>query len=511
MFHAEKPSALGSPQATFERAYPTLVGLLPSQVYWLTALSARAVARTWEGRNMLTEVELDGTELPEVRTKIPGPRSLELAKRLAKHESPAASGVSIGDTPVFWDRTRGATIVDVDGNRYVDLTAGFCVAVAGHSNPRIVAAIAEQAGRMMHSQGVANPNEKRVELVEKLASLAPGNLSVAHVVNTGGEAVETALKTARLHTGRHTVIAFQGAFHGKIGSSLAVTSNNFYREPFVSVLPGTVHIPFPNEYRNPFGEGAGDSGDLCAHYLERVLTAPDSGVADVAAIILEPIQGHSGWVVPPARFVQRVRELCSRLGILLIADEIITGFGRTGDLFAMNHYGVVPDILVCGKGMASGFPISAVLMTPTIASSWHAYQQSTTFLGNPVGSAAALASIAEVEERGLVERSRIDGAYFKARLEDIQERHPIVGDVRGKGMMVALELVKDRATKEPAPVESKKAMDRLLQRGIMCTNRGGPYHNILKMSPPLVITREQLDVAIDAIDASLGDVEAELD
>jgi 4-aminobutyrate aminotransferase-like enzyme len=161
--------------------------------------------------------------------------------------------------------------------------------------------------------------------------------------------------------------------------------------------------------------------------------------------------------------------------------------------------------------MASGFPISAVLMTPTIASSWHAYQQSTTFLGNPVGSAAALASIAEVEERGLVERSRIDGAYFKARLEDIQERHPIVGDVRGKGMMVALELVKDRATKEPAPVESKKAMDRLLQRGIMCTNRGGPYHNILKMSPPLVITREQLDVAIDAIDASLGDVEAELD
>jgi 4-aminobutyrate aminotransferase/(S)-3-amino-2-methylpropionate transaminase len=459
---------------------------------------------------MLKEVELDGTELPDVRTVVPGPRSLALAQRLALHESPAASGVSIGDTPVFWDQTRGASIVDVDGNRYVDLTAGFCVAVAGHSNPRIVAAIAEQASRMMHSQGVANPNLRRVELVEKLASLAPGNLTVAHVVNTGGEAVETALKTARLHTGRHNVIAFQGGFHGKIGSSLAVTSNNFYRDPFVSVLPGTVHVPFPNAYRNPFGEGAGDSGDLCGNYLERVLTAPDSGVSNVAAVIMEPIQGHGGWVIPPAKFVQRVRELCTRLGILLIADEIITGFGRTGELFAMNHFGVVPDILVCGKGMASGFPISAVLMSPEIASSWHAYQQSTTFLGNPVGAAASLASIAEVEERGLIERSRVEGAYLKAQLEEVQTRHPSVGDVRGKGQMVALELVKDRTSKEPDTEAAKKAVGRLLQRGIMCTNRGGPYGNILKISPPLVITREQLDCAIEAIDASLGEVEAEI-
>ncbi|HLZ08611.1 MAG TPA: aspartate aminotransferase family protein [Chloroflexota bacterium] len=459
---------------------------------------------------MLKEVELDGTELPDVRTDVPGPRSLALAERLARHESPAASGVSIGDTPVFWDQTRGATIVDVDGNRYVDLTAGFCVAVAGHSNPRIVAAIAEQAGRMMHSQGVTNPNLRRVELVEKLASLAPGNLTVAHVVNTGGEAVETALKTARLHTGRHNVIAFQGGFHGKIGSSLAVTSNSFYRDPFVSVLPGTVHVPFPSAYRNPFGEGAGDAGDLCGNYLERVLTAPDSGVSNVAAVIMEPIQGHGGWVVPPASFVQRVRELCTRLGILLIADEIITGFGRTGELFAMNHFGVIPDILVCGKGMASGFPIAAVLMSPEIASSWHAYQQSTTFLGNPVGSAAALASIAEVEERGLVERSRVDGAWLKGLLDEIQPRHPLIGDIRGKGMMVALELVTDRATKEPATQAAKKAVDRLLQRGIMCTNRGGPFGNILKMSPPLVITREQLSYAVEAIDASLGEVEAEI-
>lgn len=457
---------------------------------------------------LLTDEELNGTELPLLQTEIPGPRSRELAERLAARESPAASGLSAGDRPVFWDRTRGATIVDVDGNRYVDLTAGFCVAVAGHSNPRIVRAIAEQAARMLHSQGVVNPNEARVTLVEKLAELAPGDLDTAHVVNTGGEAIETALKTARLHTGRHTIIAFQGGFHGKIGSALAATSNNYYREPFVSVLSGVVHVPYPNAYRNPFGEGAGDSGELCANYLERVLTAPDSGVADVAAVIMEPVQGHSGWVIPPASFVQRVRELCNRKGILLIADEIITGFGRTGSLFAMNHYGVVPDILVVGKGLASGFPISAVITRAEIARSWGANQQSTTFLGNPVGAAAALASIAEIEERGLVERSRDEGAYFLEQLQAIGARHPLVGDVRGKGLMVGIELVKDRSTKEPASAEGERVVAALLRRGVMATNYGGSYHNVLKLSPPLVIAREQLDFAIDAIDASLGEVEA---
>ncbi len=457
---------------------------------------------------MLMESEIIGTELPLVKTEVPGPRSRELAGRLAEHESPAASGLSVGEVPVFWDQTRMAVIVDVDGNRYVDLTAGFCVAVAGHSNPRIVSAISQQAARMLHSQGVMNPNEPRVKLVEKLASIAPGALSVAHVVTTGGEAIETALKTARLHTGRHTVVAFQGGFHGKIGGALAATSQSFYREPFVSVLPGVVHVPFPDEYRNPFGEGVGDSGELCANYLERVLTHPSSGVCDVAAVILEPVQGHSGWVIPPARFVQRVRDICTRRGILMIADEIITGFGRTGEWFALNHAGVVPDILVCGKGMASGYPISAVITTPEIARSWHAYQQSTTFLGNPVAAAAALASIAEVEERGLVERSRVEGAYFKNRLAALSSKHPLVGDVRGIGMMVAIELVKDRQTKEPAPEETKAVVAALLRRGVMCTNFGGTYRNVLKMSPPLVITREQLDFAVDAIDASLAEVEA---
>lgn len=459
---------------------------------------------------LMEENELAGTELPQMMTEVPGPRSRELATRLAEHESPAASGITAGDVPVFWDRTRGATIVDVDGNRYVDLTAGFCVAVAGHSNPRIVAAIAQQAARMLHSQGVANPNEPRVKLVEKLASLAPGDLSVAHVVTTGGEAIETALKTARLHTGRHTVVAFQGGFHGKIGGALGVTSQTYYREPFVSVLPGVVHVPYPDEYRNPFGEGVGDAGELCANYLERVLTFPDSGVCDVAAVIMEPVQGHGGWIIPPTSFVQRVRDLCTRRGILLIADEIITGFGRTGEWFAMNRSGVVPDILVCGKGMASGYPISAVITRPEIARSWHANQQSTTFLGNPVAAAAALASIAEVEEHRLVERSQTEGAYFKSRLEAIAPKHPCVGNVRGIGMMVAIELVKDRSTKEPAPDETKQAVAALLRRGVMCTNSGGAYHNVLKMSPPLMIAREQLDFAIAAIDASLSEVDAGL-
>ena len=457
---------------------------------------------------MAIDVELEGTELPEVRTEVPGPKSRALAERLRTSESPAASGIAAGDSPVFWDQTRGAVIVDVDGNRYVDLTAGFTVAVAGHSNPRIVGAIAAQAGKMLHAQGVANPNELRVRLNERLGQLAPGELSVVHLVSTGGEAIELALLTARMATGRQNVIAFQGGFHGKVGSALASTSVNYYREPFAGVLPYVYHAPFPDPYRSPFPHAQGDVSEICADYLERLLSFPDSGVTSVAAVILEPIQGHGGWVIPPVGFLRRVREICSHYGVLMVVDEIITGFGRTGAWFASLHEDVAPDILVCGKGMASGYPIAAVVTTPRIASAWKANMRSSTFLGNPVGCAASLACIEEIEEKGLVERSRVEGAYFLSKLAALQERHPLVGDVRGKGMMVGLELVKDRQTKEPAPAATAKLVSALLRRGIMATNSGGAHGNVVKLSPPLVITREQLDYAVQAFDETLSEVEA---
>ena len=298
----------------------------------------------------------DGTALPSMVTPPPGPQSRQLTERLGKVEPPTSSVIKRGQTPVFWERTRGANIVDVDDNVYVDLTAAFCVATAGHSNPRIVQAIAKQSETMMHSQGGLNPNRNRVELAEKLSARSPGQLSVSHIANTGAEAVETALKTARIFTGRHKIIAFQGGFHGKTMGALSVSSQNYYRLPFQNMLADTTHVPYAYPYRCPTHSEGEDCYFCDGGYLEHVLTMPDSGVADVAAIIMEPIQGHGGWIVPPRKFVQTVRRLCDEHGILLIADEIITGFGRTGHWFGMDYYDVVPDIMVVGKGPGQRFP-----------------------------------------------------------------------------------------------------------------------------------------------------------
>ena len=452
----------------------------------------------------------DGTALPSIVATPPGPQSLQLTERLSKVEPPTSSVIPRGQTPVFWERTRGANIVDVDGNVFVDLTAAFCVATAGHSNPRIVQAIAKQSGTMMHSQGGLNPNRHRVELAEKLSERAPGELSVSHIANTGAEAVETALKTARIFTGRHKIIAFQGGFHGKTMGALSVSSQNYYRNPFQNMLADTTHVPYAYPYRCPTHSDGDDCYFCDGGYLEHVLTMPDSGVADVAAIIMEPIQGHGGWIVPPRKFVQKVRQLCDEHGILLIADEIITGFGRTGHWFGMDYYDVVPDIMVVGKGLASGFPISATIMSEEVADAWGPMMHTSTFLGNPVGCAAALASLAEIEERGLVQRGAELGDYFKSRLEELQQEHHLIGEVRGVGMMVGVEFVRDRATREPATEEGARVVDGLLQRGVIATNYGGSYHNVLKMSPPLVITKEQLDCAIEALNESLSSVEAGL-
>ena len=453
----------------------------------------------------------EGVALPSIVTPPPGPESRQLTSRLSEVEPPTSSVIPRGQTPVFWERTRGANIVDVDGNVFVDLTAGFCVATAGHSNPRIVEAIAKQSATMMHSQGGLNPNRNRVELAERLADLAPGDLSVSHIANTGAEAVEMALKTARIYTGRHKVIAFQGGFHGKTTGALSVSSQNYYRAPFQHTLADTTHVPYAYPYRCPTHAADGDECYFCdGGYLEHVLTMPDSGVADVAAIIMEPIQGHGGWIVPPSKFVQKVRQLCDEHGILLIADEIITGFGRTGHWFGMNHHDVQPDIIVAGKGLASGYPISATIMTAEVADAWGPMMHTSTFLGNPVGCAASLASLAEIEERGLVQRGAELGDYFKSRLEELQQEWRLIGEVRGVGMMVGVEFVRDRTTREPAAEEGARVVDGLLRRGVIATNYGGSYHNVLKMSPPLVITREQLDRAIEALNDSLAEVETAL-
>lgn len=449
-----------------------------------------------------------GERLPHMVTEPPGPNSRALAERLRQHETPAASTIAAGEIPVFWERACGANIVDVDGNCYVDITGGFFVATAGHGHPRIVRAIQEQAETLLHSMGSVNPNPRRVELAEKLAEVTPEGLEVSYIANTGGEAIDMAVKTARLYTGKHMVIAFQGGFHGKTLASLALTAGNYFREAWQPLLTGAVHAPYAYCYRCPFQLTYPECGVRCAEYLDHLLTYPSSGVADVAAVILEPVQGQGGVIVPPPEFLPRVAEICRQHGVLLILDEIITGFGRTGQLFGCEHGGVVPDFLVVAKGIASGFPVSAVITRREIAAVWKSEQHTSTFLGHPVGCAAALAGIQVIQEEGLVERSRTLGAWLKEELLTLMARHSLVGDVRALGLMATLELVTDRAAKTPAKEAAQCVVHAALRRGLMATLRGGPYGNCLRLAPPLTIIHEQLEFAVRVLDESLSEVEA---
>jgi 4-aminobutyrate aminotransferase len=449
-----------------------------------------------------------GEQLPLMVVEPPGPASRALSERLSRVEVPAASAISRGEIPVFWERARGSNIVDVDGNLYVDITGAMFVTAAGHGNPRITAAVSEQSSQLMHSAGCINPNIPRVLLAEKLAEITPGRLSASYIGNSGGEAVDMALKTARLYTGKSTVIAFQGGFHGKTLASLAVTSKNFFRSPWQTFLGGTAHNPYAYCYRCAFGLKYPECGLICAKYLDYTLANPSSGVADVAAVIVEPVQGLGGVIVPPAEFLPTVAEICRKHGILLIADEIITGFGRTGCLFAVERSNVIPDIMVMGKGMASGFPVSAMITTHDITSCWKAEQHTSTFLGHPVGCAAALAGIGEILEHNLVQRSADLGTYMNQKLQEIQVRHPLVGEVRGIGLLAAVELVKDRQTREPATEETGLVVGEALKRGVMATLRGGDYSNCLRLAPSFTITRDQLDYALNVLDESITAVEA---
>jgi 4-aminobutyrate aminotransferase/(S)-3-amino-2-methylpropionate transaminase len=449
-----------------------------------------------------------GEQLPRMLVEPPGPESIALANRLAKVEIPAASAISRGEIPVFWDHAQGSNIVDVDGNQYIDITGAMFVTAAGHGNPQIAAAIANQSNKLMHSAGCINPNVPRVKLAETLATITPGNLSASYIGNSGGEAVDMALKTARLYTGKNTIVAFQGGFHGKTMASLAVTSKNFFRSPWQAMLTGTVHSPYGYCFRCAYDLHYPECSLLCARYLDHILGNPSSGVADVAAVIVEPVQGLGGVVVPPAEFLGIVAETCQRRGVLLIVDEIITGFGRTGCMFAVERSQVVPDIMVMGKGMASGFPVSAMITTQEIAACWEAEQHTSTFLGHPVGCAAALAGIQEILDHDLVRRSAELGAYMHGRLQEMQARHSLVGEVRGIGLLAAIELVKDRKTRSPATYEAGKLVNEALKRGVMATLRGGDYNNCMRLAPSFTITREQLDYALDALDESLAVIEA---
>jgi 4-aminobutyrate aminotransferase len=446
--------------------------------------------------------EAFGAQLPTIVEAPPGPESRRLAGELARYESPNVTYLA-EDFPVFWEEARGANVRDVDGNVFVDLTAAFAVAGAGHGHPRIVEAVQRQAARLLHGMGDVHPPAIKAELLRALAEVAPGGLTRSILANSGAEAVEAALKTAALATGKPRVLAFHGGYHGLTYGALAVSGREDFRSPFAAQLrDNAVFAPYPYACRSPFGRDPEEVGAATLRYVEHLLDTPGTASEGIGAILVEAVQGRGGDVVPPDGFLPGLRRICDERGMLLIVDEIYTGFGRTGRWFACEHTGVVPDLMTVGKALTGGFPFAACIGTDTVMEAWPRSRgeaiHTSTFLGNPVGCAAALASIAVLREERLVERSAQLGGRMLERLRAMTADHPRVAEVRGLGMMIGVEMVRDRESRTPAPELSGRLVTEGLRRGLLLLG-GGLYGNVLSLSPPFVITDAQADWALAAL------------
>jgi 4-aminobutyrate aminotransferase len=403
--------------------------------------------------------------------------------------------------PLVAARGEGAIVEDVDGNRFLDFSAGIAVVATGHCHPRVVEAIQRQAAQLIHMSGTDFYYENMVVLAEKLAALTPGGIPRrVYFGNSGTEAIEAAIKMARYHTGRKQFVAFYGAFHGRTMGSLALTgSRSGQQKGFFPVMPGVHHVPYADCYRCAYGKTPDTCAVECIQAIEDPLFRTVLPHEEVAAIVVEPVQGEGGYIVPPRKFFDELRRLADKHGILLIFDEVQCGMGRTGRMFASEHFGAVPDIVTLAKGIASGMPLSATIARADLMQ-WPPGSHASTFGGNPVSVAASLATI-EVLEQELVANAAAVGAHMKERLSGFPERFPMVGDVRGLGLMIGIELVRDQATKERAPDLRDRVVQMCFERGLLVLGAGP---NTIRLSPPLVITRDQADFAIDTIAACLG-------
>ncbi len=430
-----------------------------------------------------------------IRTEIPGPRSRELLQR----ERAAVALPLLVHLPIFAAEAAGVTITDVDGNTFIDFAGGVGVMNVGHGHQRVIDAVQEQTARFVHTDFTVVPYEGYVELAERLGALAPiSGGTRAAFFNAGTEAVENAVKFARLHTGRPAVIAFEGAFHGRTLLSLTMTSKAHpYKLGLGPFAPEVYRAPYPNPYR---GIGAGDA----LAQLERMLVT-HVPAEHVAAIIFEPQQGEGGFIPAPAAFVEGLRAICDRHGIVLVADEVQTGFGRTARMFAMEHYTVEPDLIAVAKSIAAGLPLSGVIGRAEIMNAGHLGAVGGTFIGNPVALAAALAVLDVFEEEQLLERAGVVGDVIRERMLSWQQRHPQIGDVRGLGAMLAIELVRDPGTKEHAPELAEAVMDAALQRGLILLP-AGVHRSCIRVLCPLTISDAELDEALVVWEDALGGV-----
>jgi 4-aminobutyrate aminotransferase / (S)-3-amino-2-methylpropionate transaminase / 5-aminovalerate transaminase len=437
------------------------------------------------------------TRAIELRTEIPGPKSKAI---LARKERVVAEPLSVF-LPVVIEEAHGATLTDVDGNTFIDFTGGVGCLNVGHSNPKVVAAAQDQLTRFSHTDFTIVPYEVYVTLAERLCELVPVRKPAkAAFFNAGTEAIENAIKFARSHTTRPAVVAFEGGFHGRTLLALSLTSKTHpYKAGLGPFAPEVYRVPFPNEYRGPTADEA-----LAA--LERALVT-QVAAESVAAIVIEPVQGEGGFVVAPPEFLLGVRRICDDNGIVLVVDEVQTGFGRTGRMWGIEHSGVEPDLVTLAKSIAAGLPLSGVIGKAEIMDAPDDSAIGGTYVGNPVAQAAALAVLDVFEEEGLTERAAAIGETIRARMLSWQERWETIGDVRGLGAMLAIEIVHDRATKDPAPELASKVVEAAAAHGLLLL-KSGIYSNCIRVLVPLVLTDAELDEALgvweQALDASLA-------
>jgi 4-aminobutyrate aminotransferase len=434
---------------------------------------------------------------PYIKTPLPGPK----AKALIERDRAVVSPSYTRGYPLVIDHASGCLVEDVDGNTFLDCTAGIAVNATGHSHPLVVKAIADQAARFIHMSGTDFYYVPQVRLAEEISAIAPFEGGARSFFgNSGAEAIEAAIKLARHATGRPAIIAFLGGFHGRTMGALALTaSKTVQRRGFDPLMPAVYHAPYPKTYRCPAGMTPEQWVSYCLDYIDHELFGQLVSPDEVAAIVVEPIQGEGGYVVAPDGFLRGLRDLTRRHGILLIADEVQSGMGRTGKMFAIEHSGVQPDVVAIAKGIASGLPLGVAAARAELMK-WPAGAHASTFGGNPVACAAALATI-ELLKSGLMANAAAVGAHLKASLERLMDKHRIIGDVRGRGLMVGVELVRDRATKERAIEERNAVVAAAFQRGLLVLGAG---KNSIRFSPPLVLTKEQADTAVRIFDEALS-------
>ena len=435
-----------------------------------------------------------------LQTEIPGPQSRAL---LARRASAVAGGLGKA-TEVVVERAEGALVHDVDGNTFIDFAGGIGMLAVGHSPRGVVAALAAQAEKLIHVCALVASYEPYIRLCEVLNEITPGAFPKKTLLaNSGAESVENAVKLARRYTGRPAVICFEGAYHGRTLLTLSLTSKyGLFKKGFGPFAPEIYRLPVPNPYRTPDGMSAEQYVEWSVRQLENALVAQVDPSA-VAAIIIEPVQGEAGFIPVPPRFLRRIRELCDQHGIVMIADEVQSGFGRTGRLFAIEHSGVAPDLLTTAKSLGAGMPISAVTGRAEIMDSAHLGGIGGTYGGNPVACAAALAAVEMIRQPGFLRRAERVGEVMREAMEDWRRRWTLVGDVRGLGAMRLVELVRDRQTKEPAPEETLAVIKHAVSRGLIVI-RAGLYSNCVRLLPPLVISDEQLREGLDVLGAAIG-------